>query len=169
MKSTVKESNFEQQSKVVGFAEVNVVALNPNRQQLNKLLNRDDADDDKEIEYVSEKDGVDRIRLSFWLKEVKTGRLLSHNILLSKQNKTNQDATKVQLVNQTGTTTWVPFIVENEEVTENPDYSVLPKWFSEFQLRDGDKEPLKLADKKYKIAYSGEDDHVQKDQRIPAR
>lgn len=158
MKSTVKESNFEQQSKVVGFAEVNVVALNPNRQQLNKLLNRDDADDDKEIEYVSEKDGVDRVRLSFWLREVKTGRLFSHNILLSKQNKTNQDATKVQIVNQTGTTTWVPFIVENEEVTENPDYSVLPKWFTEFQMKDEGKEPLKLADKKYRIAYSGEED-----------
>lgn len=153
MKATEKVA-FEQTSKSVGFAECRVVSINPTKSQLNKLLGKEDADDDKEIEYVSEKDGVDRIRIAFWLEEVKNKRLFSHNFLLSKEYKLNNAADKVQIINQMGDTTWCPFIKNGEDITDEVDYSTMLDWFKEFQ----DKEKNKIADKTFKKAYRGEEE-----------
>ncbi len=148
MKSETK-ANLEF-GKKVGLAELRVLAINPDKAKLNKILGKDDSDDDKEIEYVSEKDGVDRIRLSFVLENVKTKGTEFHNILMAKANKVNQDATKIQIVNQTGDCSWVPFVEGGDE----PDYSLLPEWFTQFQ----NKAKEVIGKKTYRVAYQGEED-----------
>lgn len=154
MKATEKQQ-LEQTAKSVGFAEVRVRAINPDRSQLNKLLGKEDSSEDKELEYVSEKDGVDRVRISFWLEEVKTKKLFAHSILLIKENRLNNAGDKVQLINQMGDTTWCPFVKNGEEVTDEIDYSGMMSWFKEFQVKDT-KEVI--AKKTYKVAYPGEEE-----------
>lgn len=153
MKATEKQQ-FEQAVKSVGFAEVRVRLINPTKSQLNKLQGREDSDEDKEIEYVSEKDGVDKVRITFWLEEVKTKKLIPYSIFLSKENRLNTAGDKVQLINQVGDTTWCPFIKDGEEITSEIDYSGMLDWFKEFQTQDKEK----IADKKHKIAYQGEEE-----------
>lgn len=140
---------------VTGFGELRVRILNPTRSQLNKLLGKEDSEEDKELEYVSEKDGVDRVRLTFWLEEQKSKSLYPHTIFLSKEFRLNNVGDKVQIINQMGDTTWCPFVKDGGEITDEVDYSVLPNFFKEFQVFDTKE---KIADKTYKKAYRGEEE-----------
>lgn len=154
MAKGTEKKQFDEISKVVGLGEFKVVSINPTREQLNKLLGKEDSDDDKEIEYVSEKDSVDRVRIVFWLQEQKSKRLIPHSIMLVKENRLNNNADKVQLINQLGDTTWCPFVKDGDEITDEIDYSGVLSWFKEFQNKDKEK----IADKTYKIAYQGEEE-----------
>lgn len=66
-KSTKAESTGFQKS--VGINEFTVVAVNPTRSQLNKILGIEDTDEQQEKEYLSDKEGVSQVKLEFWLKD----------------------------------------------------------------------------------------------------
>src|SRR5262245_46830082 len=91
----------------VGFTAVKVVAINPNLGELNELLSREASPDQKEPVYKGNDDeGNDRLRLAFWLQDIKTGKLFVHSFNLTNKERKNKDGDKVQLVNSTCSTTW---------------------------------------------------------------
>ncbi len=108
----------------VGFTTVKVVAVNPSREEINKLVGKEDSPDDKEMVYLGEdQEGNERLRLAFWLKDVKTGELYPYSFNLTNKERRNKDNTKVQIINSTCGTTWVP-VDENGKVDE----SAIPNW-----------------------------------------
>lgn len=124
-----------------GFAEVNVVAINPNRKQLNELLGKEDSDDDKEIEYVDEYQDTPRVRIAVWLQD-KAKRLFVHSFNILKKERTNKDGNKYQYINSVQSTSWA------DEDTN------LQTWFTNFT----DKEKNVTGDKTYRKALIGEEE-----------
>lgn len=125
-------------SKYVGFALVSVVAVNPDREQLNALLGKDGDENDKVIEYVGEDtEGNVKSRVTFWLREEKTSKLFVHNINIIDKLKTNKAGDKQQYINSVGLTTW------------SDDEGNLQEWFTKFTEKDktviGDKSVRKAA------------------------
>ncbi len=131
-------------TKSVGFAQFNVVAVNPSRDELNKLLGKENKEDDKEIEYLSEDDdGNKRVRLTFWLKDPKTDKLDTHSILLTNKERTNKDGDNFMFVNQVMDTWWAD------------DEANLPDYFTNFI----DKKTKQVkGEKRVRKAIMGEDD-----------
>ncbi len=123
-------------TKHVGFFEGKVVAVNPTKEELEKLLG---AELEKDIEYVGEDgDGNTRLKLNFRIEDVKSKKLFNLGFLLTDKDRLNQDGTKTQYINITGATTWA-----DEEVN-------LPSWFIY------NKQTQK--DIPFRVAKSGEDD-----------
>lgn len=113
-KKEVKQS-FEHK-KYVGFFRGKVVAVNPTRQELNKMFGIEDKDTDKEIEYTGDKEGTDTARITFWIKtDDKTPIYLSYNINLKDEIRRNKAGDKIQLINSIGDTAW-------PEADANDDY-----------------------------------------------
>lgn len=126
----------------VGFTQVQVRAINPNRDQLNKLLGREPKDDDKPLTYLSEDDeGNKRVRLTFWLYSEDRDKFFAHSFNLTDKEVVSKDKTKTQFINNTATTTWVD------------DEANLPSWFKEFQEK---KTKKVLGEKKWRKAILGE-------------
>lgn len=139
----------------VGLTSVKVVAVNPNRQELNKLIEREDAPDDKEIVYTStDQEGNERLRLAFWLKDDKNDKLFVHSFNLTNKDRKNKDGDKVQIVNQTCSTSWAPFIKKGDVITDKVDESVIQDWFVNFTT----KEKEVLGPKKWRKALAGEEE-----------
>lgn len=139
----------------VGFTAVKVAAVNPNRDELNKLLGKEASPEDKEIVYLgSDQEGNDRLRLAFWLQDVKTNKLFVHSFNLTNKERKNKDGDKVQIVNSTCGTTWVPYIKKGDDITDKVDESVIPDWFSNFTT----KEKEVLGPKKWRKALAGEEE-----------
>ena len=129
-------------TRFVGFTQVQVRAINPTRDQLNKLLDREGKEDDKELTYTSEDDeGNKRVRLTFWLYSEDKNKFFPHSFNLTKKEVVSKDKTKTQYINSTATTTWVD------------DEANLPLWFSNFLEKDTEKV---LGKKKVRKAYLGE-------------
>lgn len=123
-----EQKNFE---KSVGIFESNVIAVNPNREELEKLLN---TELEKDPEYLGEdKDGDTKLNLSVWLEEVKTKQLFNVRFFLKDQVRANKDETKYQYINNVGNTAWA----------DDPEN--LPSWF----LKD---------DRPYRKAKAGEEE-----------
>lgn len=102
-------------SKEVGIFEGKVVAINPNKEQLEKLL---DTTIDKEPVYASEDEmGVKKATLVFWLEDQKSKKLKSLRFFLKDVEKTNKDKTKKQYITDLGDTSWTD------------DVNNLPEWF----------------------------------------
>ena len=119
VKGNVRE-NTSSGTKYVGFVQVEVRAVNPTRAELNKLFGKEDADDDKEIEYTSvDQDGNDKVRLNFWLQDTDTQKFFIYGFNLINKPRKNKDGSKVQVINNTLGTTWVPFIEADESTAEN--------------------------------------------------
>ena len=119
-----KKEVFDERKLFVGFAHVDVVAFNPTREELNKLLGRVGNEDDKEIEYIDEVEGFKRLKCSFWLKEEDSSRLFVHSINIIDKEQKNKIDTKWQFVNSTCGTSW-----DESEEGDN-----LPNWFTNFLL-----------------------------------
>lgn len=150
---SVKGKQREQKlnEKFVGFASVKVVAINPTRAELNKMLGKQDNEDDKEFVYLTQdQDGNDRLRMSFWLYNEKNGKYFVHSFNITNKERQNKEKTKVQLINATCVTYWAPYL----EGTEDIDEDVIPTWFKNFT----NKEKEAIADKKWKRALSGEEE-----------
>lgn len=129
--------------KYVGFTLVKVAAVNPTRAQLNKLLGKEDSDNDVEIVYTGEdKEGRRRSRLSFWMLDEKIGKYFIHSFNVTEKERISNDGKKYQFINNVATTSW-------SDVEAN-----LSKMFTEFQ----DKEKKKIGDKKWRKAFLGEDE-----------
>jgi hypothetical protein len=73
----------EQFSKKVGFFEAKVVCVNPTVEELIEM--GIDIENKAEIQYLTEKDDVKTLRLSFWLQEVKTKLLFNLNFFLKDE------------------------------------------------------------------------------------
>ena len=135
----------------VGFTTVRVVAVNPSREELNKLFGKEDADNDKPIEYLNQdQEGNDRLRLTFWLHDEARDKYFPYSFNLTNKERQNKDKDKVQLVNSTCTTTWVPYI----SGTEKPDESLIQSWFKTFT----DKDKVEIGKKKWRKALMGEEE-----------
>lgn len=133
----------------VGFTAVKVVALNPNLKELNELLGREPAPDQKEPIYLGNDDeGNARLRLAFWLQDVKSEKLFVHSFNLTNKERKNKDGDKVQLVNSTCSTTWAPL------KGDKADESVIQDWFLNFTT----KEKEILGPKKWRKALAGEEE-----------
>lgn len=138
----------------VGLTTVEVKAFNPTKKELNKLLGNDDKPDDKEILYSSQDaDGNERQRMTFWLKSEDVNQFFVHSFLLVKKKRTNKDGTKVQIINSTCDTTWVPL------VNGKADETVIPDWFGNFTTKEkGTNEVKFLGKKTFREAVSGEEE-----------
>jgi hypothetical protein len=135
--------------KKVGVFEAEVVAVNPDKEELEKLLDRT-FEEDKEIEYLGEKEGVSTVRIGFYLKEVKTGEIYNVSFFLENRTRTNKDETKFQFINSVGQTSWAAeeddlgewFTkdrdVRKAKVGEEELYNFLRNWLSKLDFRDAD-------------------------------
>lgn len=127
----------------VGLTSVAVVAINPNRKELNKLLGKEDKDDDKEIDYVDEYEDYPRVRISIWLRDQQNDNLYNYSFNMLNKEKLNKTGDKYQYINSTCTTSWVD------------DEENLPEWFTKFT---DFKSKEVLGDKTYRKALQGEEE-----------
>ena len=137
----------------VGFAESKVIAINPDNEELRSLGYNIDENKD-EIVYLKEKDGVDTIRLDFFMSEVKTGYkykktfFLENTIVQTKQKEGIDNPNfvpKFQFVNATGDS----FYCEDE--------SNLPDRFTNFIVTEKvTKNKKVLGEKSFRKAKVGE-------------
>lgn len=132
----------------IGVAPVFVLAVNPNKEELEKLYN---TQLEKAPEYISEievgedKHKVDNVRLDF---VVKTDAdkcngiefITKVSFFVRKEYRYNRDRTKVQVIDKYGRTCWVT--IEQAKNHEIPVYSNGPA----------------NVDKDYRPAYVGEED-----------
>lgn len=142
-----KEKEQRNYSKYVGLFNANVVAVNPTKDQLSKLLG---ATIEKDLEYtgVNSDTGAKKLTLSFWLKEETTSNLfnvrfnLEDTIVVSKTGKT-------QFINTIGTTSYadninqVPTFLTDNGRTVRPAkkgeelmYKFLRNWLNNLNYND---------------------------------
>lgn len=151
MKGNRKEQ--KEFSKEIGLFEGKVVSINPDREELEKLLN---TELDKDPEYVEKKklkdsngnftgEEVDSVRVSVWLEDVKNQRLRNISFYLEDRPRFNKDKTKVQYVNSVGTTSWALI----EDGTDG-----LPSWFTHFLSKD----KTVIGNKEFRKAIVGEEE-----------
>jgi hypothetical protein len=147
MKLQVKEersSNFEERAMQVGLDVFEVVAVNPTSQQMSKIYGSEPKDTDKELVYVDEKDGEDRVKITFIVKGKVTDKISKVTFFLVDKERKSKDG-KNQFINQVCQTAWAF------------DEEQLPTFFTQFQ----DKDKNKLADKSYRTAMEGEGDFYE--------
>jgi hypothetical protein len=138
-------------SKFVGMFNAYVVAVNPSKEELGKLLN---TTIEKDLEYtgVNDSTGAKKLTLSFWLKEEVNGNLfnvrfsLEDTVVVSKSGKT-------QYINTIGTTSYAEgkdslpdFITANDREVraakkgEELLYKFLRSWLSNLNYEDASTE-----------------------------
>ena len=133
----------------IGVAPVFVLAVNPNKEQLEKLYN---TELDNAPEYISEievgedKHKVQNVRIDFIVKTdaEKCGGIeftTKVAFFIRKEYRYNRDQTKVQVIDKYGRTAWVT--IEQAKAHEIPVY--------------GNGQPANI-DKDYRPAYHGEED-----------
>lgn len=116
----------------VGLFEANVIAINPNMEQFEKLLGIELKEDSKATEYLGEsKDGNIYLRLSVWLEDKKSGDKFNMNFFLENKERENKELTKKQYINTIGICAWAD------------DPNNLPDWFTK---------------REYRVAMQGEED-----------
>jgi hypothetical protein len=128
-----KKKEFQDNSKVTGVFEANVIAVNPTMEELNALLG---SDIDKELEYVKEKEVtlkneekliVDSSRIAFYLQDVKTKRIFNVSYFLENRDKEESEKGNIQYINEVGATTWAA----DEDALSDEKYA----WFTKREYR----------------------------------
>ena len=110
--------------KKVGLFEAKVIAVNPTTEEYADVLGRQLKEDSKATEYLgTSKDGNARLRLDFWLEEVKSKEKFKLTFFIENKEKENKDQTKKQYINNIGRCTWA----------DSPNN--LPTWFQERENR----------------------------------
>lgn len=112
-----KEKEVKNFSKHVGMFNAHVVALNPTKEELGKVLG---TELEKDLEYTSENadTGAKKVSISFWLREAKTNQ--HFNVRFNLEDTVVESKTgKTQFINSIGTTSYAN------------DKSSLPDWFTE--------------------------------------
>lgn len=111
-------------TKRVGLFEAKIVAVNPTTEEYADILGRELKEDSKATEYLgTSKDGNARLRLDFWLEEVKSKDKYKLVFFIENKQKENRDGTKLQYINNVGRCTWA----------DSPNN--LPTWFKERENR----------------------------------
>lgn len=105
------DENLGSFKRYIGVSPVNVVALNPTKEELEKLLG---TTLQKDIEYFSkDANGNNQIRLDFWVQiDPNWGKQLvvppqKLSLFVSESVRVNKDKTKVQVIDKYGNTGWV--------------------------------------------------------------
>lgn len=148
----------------IGVAPVYVLAVNPNKAELEKLY---DTEIENAPEYLGEsevgpegnKRTVPQVRLDFIIKtdSDKCGIDMMSKIsfFLKRDARYNRDATKIQVINKYGETTWLP--VENAKagtVPENLSWfepaDFRPAYIGEEELTNFIKAYLDIPNKSYR-------------------
>lgn len=149
----------------IGVAPVFVLAVNPNKAELEKLY---DTEIENTPEYVGEaevgtegnKRKVPQVRLDFIVKtdpEKSNGidMITKVSFFLKKEVRYNKDATKVQVINKYGETTWLPIenakngtIPENLSWYEAADFR--PAYIGEEELTGFIKAYLNIPNKSFR-------------------
>lgn len=110
--------------KKVGLFEARVIAVNPTAEEYADVLGRQLKEDSKATEYLgTSKDGNARLRIDFWLEEVKSRDKFKLTFFIENKEKENRDGTKKQYINNIGRCTWA----------DSPNN--LPTWFKERENR----------------------------------
>lgn len=125
-----KEYKSFDNSLKVGFFEAEVVSINPDKEELVKLLNvgEDKIDNFKDPEYLDEsKEGNARLRISVWMKHVRTGNLYNKAFFLEKKVRTYKDDDEdaeesTQYINDQGRTSWATDKSELSETFTKREY-----------------------------------------------
>lgn len=156
VKGKQKEQKEFTKELFVGFAPVKVVAVNPSRDEINKLVGREASEDDKETNYIgNDAEGNTRLRLAFWLKDLNTGKFFVDSFNITDKERKTKDGNKVQIINSVCTTSWAPYIKDGDEnPTSKVDESLIPNWFLNFTNKEGEI----LGSKKWRKALSGEEE-----------
>lgn len=145
-----KENKEFEKKLFIGFTSIKPVAFNPTRSQLNELFGKEDKEDDKPIDYLGQDtDGNQRVRMAFWLKDESNNEFYPYSFNIVKKERKNKDGDKVQVINSTCGTTWVPLTDKDE-----PNDDLIPEWFKNFISKDKEV----LGKKKYRKALSGEEE-----------
>lgn len=119
-------------TKKVGLFEGRVIAVNPTAEEFSDKLGIQLKEDSKFAEYLSETDdGKTKLRVDFWLEDVKSLEKFKLSFYLEDKVKTNKDNTKKQYINNISTCSWAD------------DPNNLPSWF---------------AKRDYRVAFVGEED-----------
>lgn len=131
-------------TKYVGFTSVTLKAVNPSRAELNKLLGKEDSDDDRELSYLTQDtEGNDRIRLTFWLHSADLDKYFVHSFNLTNKVRLSKDGVKTQYINSSCMTSW-----------SDDDGQNLADWFTHFL----DKDKNKVEPKEFREALVGEEE-----------
>jgi hypothetical protein len=110
--------------KKVGLFEARVIAVNPTREEYADVLGRELKEESKATEYLgTSKDGNARLRIDFWLEEIKNKEKFKLTFFIENKEKENRDGTKKQYINNVGRCTWA----------DSPNN--LPTWFKERENR----------------------------------
>ena len=129
-------------AKKIGLFEARVIAVNPTTEEYADVLGRQLKEDSKSTEYLgTSKDGNARLRIDFWLEEVKTREKFKLTFFIENKEKENKDLTKKQYINNIGRCTWAdspnnlpPWFKERENrvsfVGEEDLYNFLRSWLS---------------------------------------
>lgn len=116
----------------VGLAEVEVLCINPSREQYQELLGIELKEKSKADEYLGEsKEGNPTLRVDVWVKNIKSGKKDKIVYFLENKKRVNKGETKKQYINNIGVCSWAD------------DENNLPTWFVK---RD------------YRQAYQGEEE-----------
>lgn len=111
-------------AKKIGLFEARVIAVNPTTEEYADVLGRQLKEDSKATEYLgTSKEGNARLRIDFWLEEVKTQEKFKLTFFIENKEKENKDLTKKQYINNIGRCTWA----------DSPNN--LPAWFKERENR----------------------------------
>lgn len=125
--------------KKVGVFEAKVVAINPDKEDYERLTGFTVDADSKQFEYLGEdkETGVDTLRLNVLLEEVSSKQIFPVNFFLKKKVRTNKDDTKTQFINSVGLTTWA----ESKEAVK-PNFTKFDRTFRE--AYEGEEELYKF-------------------------
>ena len=132
-------------SKRIGLFKASIIAINPSKDELIKLLDvaEENQESFKEKDYIGEtQDGDTKVTIDIWLKDEVSGFKAPVRFNLIDKERTNKEGTKHQWVNQSGICSWV-----DEEAN-------LLQWFTKFT----DKEKNVIGDKVYRKAHVGEEE-----------
>lgn len=109
---SIKKRDQVEFKKYVGFFEGNVVAVNPDMDELESLgiTFKDDPEYLKEVE-DKDKEGnvisiIKQLAVKFFIKDVKTGNIFNTIFYLKDKFRYNLDGTKRQFINSQGANSW---------------------------------------------------------------
>lgn len=102
-----RKDNGNDFPKKVGLFEATVIAINPTIEQYKDILGIELKEDSKATDYLGEsRDGNATVRVSVWLKDVKSEQNFNVSYYIEDRERENKDGTKKQYINQLGMCSW---------------------------------------------------------------
>lgn len=92
--------------KKVGLFEGEVIAVNPTAEEYKEILNIDLPETSKVTDYLKQEDGIAKLRIDVWLKEVKSGDNMKVSFFLEDREREDKDKIKKLYINNVGKCMW---------------------------------------------------------------